>query len=337
MASPSPDHEQGRLQSLQPALIFRSRVLSAIRKWFEKTGFIEVETPVRLPTPALELHIDAEPAGAGFLRTSPELHMKRLLAAGYDKIFQVGPCFRKGEWGRLHHPEYTMLEWYRANADYLDIMRDTENLLTHVHSAIESDESRVASREPLVTPHSARRTPHSPLPTRHSPLPLPLPPWPRFTVEELYLKHAGWNPVTAYDAERFVHDLVTIIEPALPRNTPAFLMDYPAEAAALSRRKPGHEAVAERFELYINGVEITNAFSELTDPIEQRRRFEECARKRKAMGAPVYPLDEEFLAALERGMPPSGGIAMGIDRLVMVLLGATSLDEVIAFRESVRG
>jgi lysyl-tRNA synthetase class 2 len=306
MASQSPHLDQGRLQSLQPALIFRSRVLSAIRKWFEAAGFTEVDTPVRIPVPALELHIDAEPSGAGFLRTSPELHMKRLLAAGYDKLFQIGPCFRKGEWGRLHHPEYTMLEWYRADADYLDILRDTESLLTQVSRSV-------------------------------SPGRLPAPPWPRFTVEELYVTHAGWNPVTAYDAERFEHDLVAVIEPALPRDTPAFVMDYPAAAAALSRRKPGHEAVAERFELYINGVEITNAFSELTDPAEQRRRFEHCALERKAMGAPAYPLDEAFLAALELGMPPAGGIAMGIDRLVMVLLGATSLDEVIAFRENVRG
>lgn len=122
----------------------------------------------------------------------------------------------------------------------------------------------------------------------------------------------------------------------MPRDTPVFVIDYPAAAAALSRRKPCHEAVAERFELYIHGVEITNAFSELTDPVEQRCRFEECAQKRKAMGAPAYPLDEAFLAALELGMPPSGGMAMGIDRLVMVLLGTTSLDEVIAFREDVR-
>jgi lysyl-tRNA synthetase class 2 len=305
MASLPPYHEKSRLQSLQPALLFRSRVLGAIRRWFETEGFIEVETPVRIPIPASELHIDAEPSGTGYLRTSPELHMKRLLAAGYDRIFQMGPCFRKGEWGHLHHPEYTMLEWYRANADYLDILRDTENLLTQVCQSV-------------------------------CPRQLPPPPWPRFTVEELYLKYAGWNPVTAYNAERFEHDLVAIIEPALPRATPVFVMDYPAGAAALSRRKPGLEAVAERFELYINGVEITNAFSELIDPVEQRRRFEECAQKRKAMGAPAYPLDEAFLAALELGMPPAGGIAMGIDRLVMVLLGATSLDEVIAFREDVK-
>lgn len=277
-----------------------------MRDWFHREGFIEVETPVRIPTPALELHIDAEPSGNFFLRTSPELHMKRLLAAGYQRLYQIGPCFRKGERGALHNPEYTMLEWYRANADYLDIMADTESLITHVLSSA-----------------------HCPLPTAHC-----LPPWPRLTMEELFLKHAGWNPVEAYEAEQFEHDLVTKIEPALPRDTPVFVMDYPAPAAALSRRKPDREAIAERFELYINGVEIANAFSELTDPVEQRQRFEAWARERQARGAVVYPLDEAFLAALELGMPPSGGIALGIDRLVMVLAGATSLDGVMAFREA---
>lgn len=286
----------------------RSGVLAAIRDWFNKAGFTEIETPVRLPTPALELHIDAEPSGSGFLRTSPELHMKRLLAAGYDRLYQIGPCFRKGERGARHNPEYTMLEWYRAQADYRDILTDAESLITHVSS---SSLSR-------LTTHDS---------------PLPAPPWPRLTVEELFLKHAGWNPVEAYDAERFEHDLVNLVEPALPRDTPVFVMDYPAPAAALSRRKPGRDSVAERFELYINGVEIANAFSELTDPVEQRRRFEQWAQERRAAGAVVYPLDEAFLAALELGMPPSGGIALGIDRLVMVLTGAASLDAVMAFRE----
>jgi lysyl-tRNA synthetase class 2 len=293
----SPHLERARLQGLQPVLQLRSRILAALRAWFLQEGFTEIETPVRLPTPALELHIDAEPSGNAFLRTSPELHMKRLLAAGYDRIFQIGPCFRKGERGNRHNPEYTMLEWYRANADYTDIMADVESLLRHFE--IFTLKSEI----------------------------------PRLTVEDLFLKHAGWNPVEAYDAERFERDLVSKVEPALPCDTPVFVMDYPAPAAALSRRKPDRDTVAERFELYINGVEIANAFSELTDPVEQRQRFETWARERKALGAPVYPLDEDFLAALEIGMPPSGGIALGIDRLIMVLAGAKSLDEVMAFRE----
>lgn len=301
----SPDLDCARLQGLKPVLEFRSRILSCIRDWFARERFTEIETPVRIPTPALELHIDAEPSGKAFLRTSPELHMKRLLAAGYERIYQIGPCFRMGERGSLHNPEYTMLEWYRAHADYTDIMADTESLITHIFSS-------------------------APCPLPPAPCSLP---FPRLTIEDLYLKHAGWNPIEAYDAERFEHDLVAKVEPALPRDTPVFVMDYPAEAAALSRRKPGREAVAERFELYINGVEIANAFSELTDPVEQRQRFEGWARERKARGATVYPLDEAFLSALERGMPPAGGIAVGIDRLVMVLAGATGLDEVMAFRE----
>ncbi len=312
----SPYHEQARLHTLKPALEFRSRLLAAIRTWFLSEQFIEVETPVRLPTPALELHIDAEPSGTAFLRTSPELHMKRLLAAGYDRIFQIGPCFRQGERGALHHPEYTMLEWYRANADYLTILHDTESLLSSI------------PHQPFPINHSPSTIPNSPF------TPLPPPPWPRFTIAELFTKHVGWNPVESYDAERFEQDLVSKVEPALPRDTPVFVMDYPAPAAALSRRKPDNEKVAERWELYIRGVEIANAFSELTDPSEQRRRFEDCARARRTAGRQVYTLDEPFLSALDIGMPPSGGIALGVDRLVMVLAGKPSLDNVIAFRES---
>lgn len=306
----SPYLENARLQALQPVLTWRSRALHALREWFRDEGFTEVETPVRIPTPALEQHIDAEAAGTGFLRTSPELHMKRLLAAGYSRIFQMGPCFRKGERGDRHNPEYTMLEWYRTQADYLDILDDTERLITHVAAAAPPPSGRPA--------RSFR---------------LPPTPWPRLTVEELFLEHAGWNPVENFDADRFERDLVARVEPALPRDTPVFVMDYPAAAAALSRRKPGREAVAERFELYIAGIEVANAFSELTDAVEQRRRFEEWTRERRAAGRAVYPLDEAFLSALTTGMPPSGGIALGVDRLVMALLGEPSLDNVIPFRE----
>ncbi len=315
--------ENARLQALHPALALRSRVLTAIRTFFIGRGFMEVETPVRLPTPALERHIDAEPAGAGFLRTSPELHMKRLLAAGYERLFQMGPCFRKGERGVRHHPEYTMLEWYRAHADYLDILKDTEELL--------------AALAPLaLTPPPIN---HHPLTIDSFPLDLPpstfhLPPL-RFSVRAAFLQHAGWDPVADYDDARFERDLVERVEPALPRDRPVILMDYPAPAAALARRKPDNPSVAERWELYLNGVEIANAFSELTDAAEQRARFKTWSDERRAAGVEVYALDEPFLAALEAGMPPAGGIALGVDRLVMVLAGATSLDSVIAFREGI--
>ncbi len=313
MNTRSPHLENARLLSLQPALELRSRVGNALRTWFTSAGFIEVDTPVRIPAPALERHIDAEPSGSGYLRTSPELHMKRLLAAGYPRIFQMGPCFRKGERGALHHPEYTMLEWYRSQADYLDILHDTEALIAHLVAACA-----------VPTPQPSRMN--------HSSL---IPPWSRLSVRDAFLQFAGWDPVARFDSERFERDLVERVEPALPRDRPTVLMDYPAPAAALSRPKPGHPEVAERWELYIRGVEIANAFSELTDPVEQRRRFESCAAERRAAGCQVYPLDEPFLAALTAGMPPSGGIALGVDRLVMVMAGAPTLDEVIAFREIV--
>jgi lysyl-tRNA synthetase class 2 len=199
-----------------------------------------------------------------------------------------------------------MLEWYRADSNYLDILNDTETLLSHI-SALPQ------------------------LSTLKSQI-LPPPPWPRFTIRELFITHAGWDPVASFDTDRFEADLVAKVEPALPRNIPVFVMDYPAPAAALSRRKPGDEKIAERWELYINGIEIANAFSELTDSTEQRQRFEECARERKSAGRTVYDLDEAFLSALKLGMPPSGGVALGVDRLVMVLAGKSSLDDIMAFR-----
>jgi len=308
--------EEAVLVNHQPSTInhsvlaLRSSLLHAIRGFFHERGFIEVETPVRLKTPALELHIDAEPSGDHWLRTSPELHMKRLLAAGLERIFQLGPCFRRGERGDRHHPEYTMLEWYRANADARAILEDTESLVRHAAVALGRGSRIVYQGRPIDL--SA--------------------PWPRIPVRDAFARWAGWDPVAAWDAERFDLDLVDKVEPALPRDTPVVLTEYPAPAAALARRKPGDPAVAERWELYIGGLEIANAYTELTDAAEQRARFEQCARDRRALGRDVYPIDEAFLAALP-SMPPSGGIALGVDRLVMLFADAASLDAVIAFRE----
>lgn len=295
---------------IQRSILLRSRLLHAIRCFFHERGFVEVETPVRLAAPALELHIDAEPAGDHWLRTSPELHMKRLLAGGLDRIFQMGPCFRRGERGDRHHPEYTMLEWYRAHADYADILADTKALLATCAQAVLGTTDLVYRGQPIAL----------------------LPRWERLTVAEAFQRWAGWNPVAAWDEDRFNTDLVERVEPNLPRDVPTVLTDYPAPAAALARRKPSDPQVAERWELYIGGLELANAYSELTDPAEQRARFEECARARRALGKEVYPLDESFLAALAN-LPPAGGIALGVDRLAMLLADAPSLDGIIAFRE----
>ena len=268
----------------------RACVLRAIRAFFDARGFTEVETPVRIPAPAPEPHIDCPPSGDWFLRASPELQMKKLLAAGMERIYQIGPCFRAGEKGRRHSPEFTMLEWYRANADYLDIARDAEELLAEILR-----------------------------PRRSAALP-------RVTVREAYLRWAGWDPVETWDQDRFDFDMATKIEPNLPKE-PLFLTDYPAPAASLARLKSDDPRVAERWELYVNGIELANAFTELVDPVEQRRRFELAREERRALGEADYPLDEEFLDALAR-MPPSGGVALGVDRLVMLACGASSIADV---------
>ena len=299
------------LSRFKPVLVLRSRILRAIRQFFDARDFLEVETPIRIAAPALELHIDAMPSGDAWLRTSPELHMKRLLAAGCERVYQLGPCFRQGERGQKHHPEFTLLEWYRTSADYRDILAETKALIAAVAEA-------ALGRTWL----DYCRT--------HIEL---MPVWEVLTVAEAFKTFAGWNPVEHFDADRFDLDMINKVEPNLPTACPMVLMDYPTAVTALARRKPEDSRVAERWELYIGGIEIANAFSELTDPAEQRERFKACAAERRALGKPAYPLDEDFLAALESGLPPASGIALGVDRLVMLLAGAASLDDVLPFRE----
>lgn len=287
----------------------RSRVLRAVREFFDREGFVEVETPVRIPTAALETHIDAPASGHAWLRTSPELHMKRLLAAGSARIYQMGPCFRTGECGRRHNPEFTLLEWYRSGADYTDILRDTEALLRHVFERVTGAPSLVCAG-------------------RHISLEIP---WHVIPVRDAFTRWAGWDPIADWDAERFDLDLVARVEPALPQDRPCVLTDYPAPAAALARLKPHDARVAERWEVYVAGLELANAYSELCDPVAQRARFLEAAAARRALGKEVYPLDEPFLAALEAGMPPCGGIALGVDRLAMLACGASDIADVRPF------
>lgn len=270
----------------------RAQVLRTIRAFFDARGFVEVETPVRIAAPAPEPHIDCPASGDWFLRASPELQMKKLLAAGLPRIYQIGPCFREGERGRRHAPEFTMLEWYRAEADYNDIAADMEALVGEV----------------LRTRGSASL------------------PFARLTVRDAYRKWAGWDPVADWDQDRFDFDMATKIEPNLPKE-PLFLTDYPAPAASLARLKADDPRVAERWELYVDGMELANAFTELTDATEQRRRFEAARAERRALGEADYPLDEEFLSALAR-MPSAGGVALGVDRLVMLACGASSIDAV---------
>ena len=271
----------------------RDALMQCIRAFFHSEGFIEVETPIRMKMPCMELHIDAEPSGDRWLRTSPELYHKKLLAQGAQKIFEIGKCFRQGERGDRHHPEYTMLECYRAGGDYNTMLDDTARLL---QAAGIPGELKI------------------------------------FTVAEVYEKFAGWNPVEHFDANRFDFDMIEKIEPHLPKDVPVILTDYPAECCALARLKPDHPEVAERWELYLDGIEIANAYSELTDPVEQRARFEKWGEQRRSLGKTVYSIDEEFIQCLE-SVPFSGGCALGIDRLLMALTGAKSLDGILLFRD----
>lgn len=278
--------------------------MQTIRAFFIAQDFLEVETPQRIPVNAPELHIDAMRSGAWFLHTSPELCMKRLLAAGYPRLFQICRVWREGERGGRHLPEFTMLEWYRSDADYLDLMDDCEALLRAL-------------------------LPAGVLKIRGTVIDL-VPTWERLTVAEAFSAYASLSLEQALDEDCFDEILSNEVEPRLGQGRPTFLCDYPASLAALARRKANQPDLAERFELYIAGIEIANAFSELTDPLEQRQRFNTDEAARRAQGKEPLPLPEKFLAELAN-LPPSAGIALGLDRLVMLLTGADKVDEVVAF------
>jgi lysyl-tRNA synthetase class 2 len=297
-----------RQTSLQENLRLRAAIIQTIRKFFIDTDYLEVETPVRIPAPAPEAHIDAVETGEWFLQTSPELHMKRLLAAGVPRIFQICKCFRHGERGRLHLPEMTMLEWYRTDSNYEDIMDECEALIAAVARKICSEAILTyQSREIELTP-----------------------PWPRISVSAAFKKFGAISVEKALEQDRFDDIMVTEIEPSLGQIQPVFLYDYPASRGALARLKPEDSRYAERFELYIGGLEICNAFSELADPVEQRARFEREQDHRRQSGKAVYPTPDKFLRALE-DLPEAAGNALGIDRLLMLFADAKQIDEVVAF------
>ncbi len=282
----------------------RARIVQTIRAFFIARGYLEVETPHRIPGNAPEGYIDAVPAGDWFLHTSPELCMKRLLAAGYEQLFQLARCWRQGERGRRHLPEYTMLEWYRTGVDYTALMTECEDLLT---ALVPSGKLTYGGETIDLTP-----------------------PWERLTVAEAFARYGSLSMEAALAEGRFDEIVAFEIEPRLGQTKPTFLTEYPASLAALAREKPGDPAVAERFELYIAGTELANAFSELTNPLEQRERFEREEAQRRAAGKTPYPTPEKFLRELAT-MPAAAGIALGVDRLVMLLTGADTIDEVVAF------
>ncbi len=318
----------------------RASVVAAIRRFFDDAGFLEVETPILARYPGLEPHIDPfesryrpVPSSRGepvFLLTSPEYAMKRLVAAGIEKVYQLSRVFRNGELGPFHNPEFTLLEWYRAFASYLDIQQDVESLVRFVSNS-------------LGRPGAIQWQGHT----------VDLsPPWSRRTVRAAVLETTGIDlaetrradvltrscraigvdvpPDSSWD-DAFFRLLADRVEPRLGFDRPLFLVDYPVRLAALAKVRDDPVPVAERFELYIAGVEVANAYTELNDPVAQRARFEEEREVRRTIGAPVFESDPDYLETLEAGLPPCGGIALGVDRLVMLLLDLPDVRRAMAF------
>jgi lysyl-tRNA synthetase class 2 len=293
----------------------RSMLLDVVRSFFRQRGFVEADTPILVPSPGLDLHLDAVAADGGWLATSPEYQMKRLLVGGVPRVFQITHVFRKGEIGARHNPEFCMVEWYRAFAGVGEVMADTEQLVAEAAQATSDYQAKSNTFAPDLLSF----------------------PYERISVARAFARFAGVGENEALrlaeqDEAAFFRLLVEKVEPALARNgRPTFLVDYPISQASLARPSPRDPRVCERFELYAGGVELCNGFGELTDPVEQRRRFERDRQARGAQNRPVYPVDERFVGALEEGMPPSAGNALGFDRLVAICVGEPEIARVMPF------
>ena len=307
------------------AVRIRARLMAGTRSFFESRGFIAVDTPAFMTVP------DLTPA----LQTSPEHYMKRLLAAGCERIYQICRFYRNGERFDTHHPEFTGLEWYEAYADYNTVMDTTEDYVTSLAETLD---------------HSGKLT------YQGTEIDLRVP-WPRYRLRDIFLDRTGidlddCDSVDAFASmarnkkfevrddddwdDLFHRVFLTAVEPALPAGRPVFLTEYPARLPSLARCVPGNARYVERFELYMGGLELANAFTELNDPVEQRARFEadlEIMRSREERERYDGNVDEALLAALEYGMPPSGGIALGLDRLAMLFSDARTIDPMIMFRD----
>jgi lysyl-tRNA synthetase class 2 len=284
----------------------RDCILTAIRAFFRRHGYREVTTPVMVRCPGIDRHVEALSVGTGFyLATSPELHMKRLVCAGAPLIYQIIPACRAEEKGAYHKNEFLMLEWYHTGCDYVDMMQETEDLLKHVATA-------------------SGRLPEG--------LEFPVP---RVTVDRLYEETLGWKPSEQWDEDRYFKDWVTVIEPYLQTIPAVFVCEFPEALAALSRISATNSSVCERFELFLGGIEICNAYSELSDPQENRRRFEQALQCRRDHALAPYPIDESFMEALGKGMPKCAGNALGVDRLIMAFTGSAHINQVSLFPEDI--
>ena len=339
MTAPSPWWNPEIYADRRPFLLARDRIMASLRHWFRMRGFLEVETPALQVSPGNETHLHAfateiaAPSGAHtplYLHTSPEFTCKKLLAAGEQKIFTFARVFRNRERGALHHPEFTMLEWYRADEPYETLMSDCAALLEEAAKAAGSQALHWKDRtaDPFASPE-------------------------RLTVAQAFLRFAGVDLMATLPAGQpdlakmiaaarsanirladddtwsdiFSRVLVEKIEPRLGIGAPTLLYEYPLPEAALAR-PAADPRVAERFELYACGVELANGFGELTDPAEQRRRFDAAMAEKQHRYGTRYPIDPDFLAALPT-MPQASGVALGFDRLVMLAAGAARIEQVL--------
>lgn len=332
-----------RLARRRHRLEARGRILAAVRRFFADAGFVEVDTPALQVSPGLEPHLQAfhttwhDPRGPAalprYLHTSPEFAMKKLLAGGMQRIWQMAHVFRDGERGATHHPEFSMIEWYRARASYHDLMADCEALLRIAQDA--AGGTGLEWRGHVADAHGDwQRLSVAQAFERYVGIDLlataPDPARPDAALLGAAAARAGIAPHAGDDWETlFFRVMLDRIEPQLGIAAPTILYDYPVALAALSRRKPEDPRLAERFELYVGGLELANGFGELTDPTEQRRRFEADQARKQALYRETYPIDEDFMAALEHGLPDCAGIALGFDRLVMVATGASAIEEVL--------
>jgi elongation factor P--(R)-beta-lysine ligase len=325
----------------RPTLLARGRIKSALRGWFEGQGFVEVECGALAVSPGNETHLHAfatELVATGgarqtlYLHTSPEFAAKKLLAAGETRIFDFARVFRNRERGLTHAPEFTMLEWYRANEDYAAVIADSLAILRMAADVTGLRE--FSFRDRICDPRAeAQRLSVADAFSHHAGIDLlkTLSPQGEGDREKLaYAAKRGGVVVAENDnwADIFSKVLVARVEPRLGIAQPTVLYEYPRCEAALARATPHDPRIAERFELYVCGVELANGFGELTDPIEQRKRFEAEMDEKQRIYRERYPLDEDFLDALAQ-MPPASGVAMGFDRLVMLATGSRKLDDVI--------
>jgi lysyl-tRNA synthetase class 2 len=301
------------------ALRVRAETLALVRAFFADRDVLEVETPLLSAATVTDLHLHSLSVRVGgddgrpmYLQTSPEFAMKRLLAHASGPIYQISKAFRDAEVGRRHNPEFTLLEWYRPGWDHHRLMDEIDELLAAVLDSPTAERLTYAQafgRHAAVDPHGA----------------------PRDELERR-ARDLGVRGVTDLDRDDLLNLLLTrLVEPKLGHDQPTFVHDFPGSQAALARIRPGDPPLAERFEVFVEGFELANGYHELADPAEQRRRFEADLAERRRRGLPEVPVDHRLLAALEAGLPDCAGVALGVDRLVMLRVGTSDISDVIAF------